>query len=60
MTKKEKKIMNPAHGKPDLETKGIRMENELELLKMILDENPDLKAKVLKFMKKNYSKLKSA
>ncbi len=35
----------------------IRTQNDLELLKIILDSNPDLKKKVLRFMKKNYAKV---
>ncbi len=33
-----------------------RAANELELLKLILDSNPNLKKKVIRFMQKNYSK----
>ena len=41
-------------GKATVNKKGIRSHVELEILKIILDENPDLKKKVLRFMKKNH------
>ena len=37
----------------------VRSENDLELLKVILDSNPELKKKVIRFMQKNYSKVLS-
>lgn len=40
--------------KATVNKKGIRSHVELEILKIILDENPELKKKVLRFMKKNH------
>jgi hypothetical protein len=54
MIRKEKKMTTA--GKTVVQSKGIRTENDLELLKIILDENRDLKEKVLTFMRKNYAK----
>ena len=34
-----------------------RTSNDLELLKIILDSDPALKRKVIRFMQKNYSKV---
>jgi len=34
-----------------------RTTNDLEMLKMILDSDPALKRKVIRFMQKNYSKV---
>lgn len=34
-----------------------RSTNDLEVLKMILDADPALKRKVIRFMQKNYSKV---
>ena len=35
----------------------IYVENDLDLIKLILDENPSLKNKVSRYYKKNYPKL---
>jgi hypothetical protein len=37
-----------------------RSSNDLEVLKMILDSDPALKKKVMRFMQKNYSKVISS
>jgi hypothetical protein len=41
------------------EKKKVRSSNELELLKLILDENKELKKKVLKFIQKSLGKTTS-
>ncbi len=38
-------------------TNRPRTNNDLEALKLILDANPELKKKVIRFMQKNYSKI---
>ena len=45
---------------PALKKKGLRTNDDLDLLRMILDENPDLKKKVIRFMQKNYAKAVAA
>ncbi len=42
--------------KDSAKTGKARIQDDLGLLKYILDTNPDLKKKVLKFMEQNYSK----
>jgi hypothetical protein len=41
------------------EKKKVRASNELELLKLILEENKDLKKKVIKFIQKSLGKTTS-
>ncbi len=39
--------------------KGSKSNNDLEMLKLILDSDPALKKKVIRFMQKNYIKVSS-
>jgi len=40
--------------------KKLRTNNELELIKLVLDEDKDLKKKVIKFIQKSLGKTSSA
>ncbi len=52
----EKKDSEPNKAK----TKKVRSHNDLEVIKMVLDDNIELKSKVLKFIRKNYSVITKA